>query len=384
MHEARQNSKEFDHSIARMAALIASYRKRLEATLPPSEIAAIGSISTLDSLLLTLVLELIDTPCHLVDYAASETVGLSTVIALQVPEVQAIYLVETDQSSPIPSWRLELERYRRSLGDESLASLEILGTSTELRKPLVLFKAGDRSSASIPSRLNELIELTGEGHLVALGLGSVGRCDWVKALLDQAGSQHGRRFTLLRELEGVLGGSTLGLVSPDNPGTELLLDRISKFFLSNFDYLRMVDAQCQFAIALTELSEATRRELTTGDGQSGVSPSLLVHRHQALESERDGLRAESEALRTDIDNLLGTVWSLREEVKRLEGTVWSLRTEEERQRGRLLSLEAERDETRRELADVRSRRVLRIADRVREIDRVGIIPWVTGRPRRIG
>ena len=275
-------------------------------TVPDAADAGLGPI---DALLIGLFLEFHPGRSTVIDLAAASTSGASAALCVQGGGVSSVQVVtEATIDGTLPSWRLALEGYVRHLGPGASAPLEAIEPTDRIvqkarRVALVALGGLDREEAG--HRIDEALEQVPDGPLLGLGVGRFGYCGAVSALLERAEMRPGRRAVLFRELDHVLGGG-LALLAPEGPATDSVLARISTFFASNFDFLRLVEAHCRTAVAVTQLDEPTRSLLRPATARGGIEVNRLVALY------RDACR-EREQLRANVADLLGRIWSQDQE-----------------------------------------------------------------------
>ena len=272
--------------------------------IPAPDPAAAG-LGPIDALLIGLFLQYSPGRPSVIDLAAGATSGASAALCAQTVGVSAVRVVtEATSEGALPPWRLALEGYLRQLGPGASAPLEAIEPPDRIgpkgrRVAIVALGGLDREQAG--HRIDEAMERVPEGPILALGLGRFGRCGAVSALLDRAEGRPGHRALLFRELDDVLSGG-LALLAPEGPATYSVLSRISTFFASNFDFLRLVEAHCRTAVAVTQLDEPTRALLRPATARGGIEVDRLVALYRDARRDREQLRA-------NVADLLGRIWS---------------------------------------------------------------------------
>lgn len=337
--------------------LVAAYLEALAASeeSSPARPGALG-LGALDALLVALFLERQPGTVTVVDLAAEATRGASSALCARSANVRAVRIGRGASATAWPAWRLALEQHLREPGAGPSAPIGPIGGSEGgLRVALVHLGGVDRREAD--RRLDEGIEQAGPGPLLALGLGESGRCAGLAALLARGESAGGRRAALFRELAGVVGASGVGLLAADDEATAIALERIDAFFAGNFDFLRLVEAHCRLAMAVSELDDRARGELRAADPRAGVDASLLVRKYREAGDERDRLGADSDRHRDEADRLRG-------EVDRLLHLVWVRDREGDDLRRLLDRAESERDRAEGRLRELLESGRYRIAERV--------------------
>jgi len=343
-------------SVDAAGRLVAAYLEALAASEEGVAVhrpSALG-LGPLDALLVALYLERQPERVTVIDLAAEATFGASSALCARSSNVRGVRIGRGAAATAWPSWRLALEQHLREPGAGASAPIGPIGGPGGGRR-VALLHLGEVDRREADRRIDEALEQAGSGPLVALGLGGSGRCEGLAALLARGGG--GRRAALFRELSGVVGASGLGLLAEDDEATSLTLERIDAFFAGNFDFLRLVEAHCRLAMAVSELDDRMRGELRAADPRAGVDASLLVRRYREAADDRDRLKGEGDRSRDEADRLRG-------EIDRLLHLVWVRDREGDDLRRLLDRAEADRDRAQSQLGELLGSGRYRIAERV--------------------
>jgi hypothetical protein len=244
----------------------------------------------LDAYLIHLLLERFPQPPVLIDLAAEFAGGASTILGLLHPHVQAV----------VAGWRSTAES-----SDETLTALSayhrLHGLSTNLEiRPTANLLAGTLSSQNhvvlVDARAWAVDMLAGAvmtwcdsqiaGILLLLGLGNVGTCPALEAVLRLCPSGGARRFWLARELADALAASTLGIVAPANHGGAAdALSRVGQLFASNHQFVQLLRDANHHTLEAAQLDADIMK----------THPSAWPLNHELQEWQRQSKAAREEA-----------------------------------------------------------------------------------------
>lgn len=190
----------------------------------------------------------------ILDLAAESTGGASTLLALLHPRVADVRAL----GGPLPgdrrAYRSVVEDFLQREG-KSLSALEWLPCAEpsphgEADTDTILFIHGRHATvdADVASWLNHLPNAI----VLVFGLGAIGDCAAIDALLQRFPSGSRRRLVLLRDCGEVLSASRLGMVSDrDNRSAEVALARLKQLFTGNYSFLGLLRTVMEQSIQST-------------------------------------------------------------------------------------------------------------------------------------
>jgi hypothetical protein len=267
-----------------------------------------GVLGPFDALLAHLVLDLAPGFPVLVDLAAEPTAGASAVIGLNHPHVRRVVVAaragsrEADRA--VAGLRGYALRFTPGLAPLDVIPIEDVPSNLSGQAQVVVqadARGGDASELADTLRL-WLDELP-DALVLVLGMGQVGECPMIEALLRLCSPDSGRRFRLFRELGEVLAASQLGMVARrDHPFVDEVVLRLRLLYDGNFQFLDLLKSASQAAMQATRVDDEVTRTHPLS---------------RPLRAELDALRREAEAANLALADMTEQRDQLRERVKDL-------------------------------------------------------------------
>lgn len=219
-------------------------------------------LGPLDAYLIHLLVNVHPGEPAIVDLIAEATTGASTLLGLLHPRQPHVHAFGGSVSGDRRTYRSVMEDYLRQQ-EKDLSCLQCLPHAepvAELREltDAFVFVAGDKPG--VDAEVEQWLSCLPSAIVVVFGLGPVGDCAGLDALLRRfpTGSPH--RLTLLRESGEALSASRIGIVAQrDNPAAESALRRLRQLFTSNYSILGLLRSATEQAIRAST-SDKTARE----------------------------------------------------------------------------------------------------------------------------
>jgi hypothetical protein len=268
-----------------------------------------------DALLAHLVLELAPGFPVLVDLAAESTAGASSVIGLTHPHVRRVVAVARGGSLASDRAVSALRGYVRGRTPglaplEVIAMEEMVSSLSDQAQVVILADARGGDAARLAEDVRLWLDELPDAMVLLLGLGRVGECPAIEALLRVCSGDSGRRFRLFRELGEVLAASHLGMVArDDHPHSGEILLRLQLLYDGNFHFLDLlksanlaamqaaqVDAEVMKTHPLSRPLRAEIDALRRAAQQSNEQADAANNALAVLTAERDQLRGMVEEL----------------------------------------------------------------------------------------
>jgi hypothetical protein len=212
----------------------------------------------LDAYLLHLLLDMLPYESVLLDLAMSATGAASSVLGLLHPRVQTVIAGQGPESIATEQAFDALTEYRRR--ERPAANLVIQPTSEFLAGTVLPPRTVLLADAHLlpPDDLAEVVSRWFDARtdliIVLLGLGTVGACQVLDAVLRVCPAQGARRFWLARELEGSLSPSSLGVIAhADHAAAANAVLRIQQLHTSNRHLLTLLRASNQTLLESAQL-----------------------------------------------------------------------------------------------------------------------------------
>ena len=217
---------------------------------------AVAELDPLDAYLAHLLVD-----CHpgspaVLDLTGESTAGASVLLALLHPRQPHVLAVADRQA-----YRGVLEEFLLRQG-KSLSRLQWLPRTepaTELheKSDVILFVEGSR--AAVDGEVEHWLNRLPAAVVLVFGLGAVGDCAAIDALLRRFPTGSRRRFALLRDCGETLSASRLGLVANrENEAAEIALTRLKQLFTSNYSFLGLLRSVTDQAMRSTTSDTAVR------------------------------------------------------------------------------------------------------------------------------
>jgi hypothetical protein len=257
MYSAFNSTRPHLPSVLSVFGPIEQYQSELQKR-GPFPGSAVTALEPLDAYLAHLLLTVHPGEPAILDLAAEGTTGASTLLGLlhpRQPHVRAI-------GGPLPgdrrAYRGAVEEFLQRRGKD-LSSLEWLPHAEHPHgeEEVVVFVVANKRD--IDAEVELCLNHVPSAVVVVFGLGPVGDCAALDALLKRFPTGSPRRLTLLRESGEALSASTLGMVAErDNDTAEALLRRLKQFFTSNYSLLGLLRSVAEKAIRASGSDTAVR------------------------------------------------------------------------------------------------------------------------------
>ena len=261
-----------------------------------------------DALLIHLVLDLTPGSPVLVDLAAGTTAGASSVIGLTHPQVRRVVAVTRPGSLVVDRAVSALRGFVRGRAT-GFAPLDVLPIAempaglSDRARIVILADVRGGDVAELAASLRLWLDEMPDALVLLLGLGKVGECPGIEAMLELCPGDSGRRFRLFRELGEILAASHLGiLVRDDHPHADEILLRLRLLYDGNFRFLdllrsvnqaAMQDAQVDDEVLKTHpLSRPLRTEIETlrrATQEANEKAESASHALAAMSAQREEL-----------------------------------------------------------------------------------------------
>jgi hypothetical protein len=221
--------------------------RTLEQVLPP-----------LDAFLTRLVLDFIPGLPAFVDAAAESTLGTSCLVGLNHPQVRRVTAVlGTTEGTSESLATLRIHLRSRPAGDPpfDIAArpdlVEVLARETPV---VVLADARLGAADDLIKDLGVWLDAAPDALVLILGLGRVGHCPAIDALIRHCGSDSGHRLSLMRELDEAFVASGLAVIArAGHPLLEDILHRIQTRFATNYGYVDLLKSLNQLSMRATDV-----------------------------------------------------------------------------------------------------------------------------------
>lgn len=207
----------------------------------------------LDAYLLYLLLDMLPHESVLLDLAVSATGAASSVLGLLHPRVQTVIAGQGSETTATEQAFDALTEYRRR--HRPAANLVIRSTSEFLAgaimppQTVLLADAHMLPPDDLAEAVSRWFDAQADLVIVLLGLGTVGSCPALEAVLRVCPVQGIRRFWLARELEGALSASSLGMIARDDQAdTVNAVLRIQQLHTCNHRFLTLLRASNQTSL----------------------------------------------------------------------------------------------------------------------------------------
>ncbi|HTU88639.1 MAG TPA: hypothetical protein VMF69_00945 [Gemmataceae bacterium] len=224
--------------------------------------AVAADLEPLDAYLVHLLMNVHPGEPAILDLTAEATGGASTLLGLLHPRQPRVYAA----GGPLPgdrhSYRGGVEEFLQRQG-KSFSLLHWLPhaePAAELRGETDVIVFVSRSRLDADAEVEQWLNVLPSALVLVFGLGAVGDCPTLDALVQRFPTGSPRRLALLRDSGEVLSASRLGLVTNrDNAAAEIALRRLKQLFTSNYSFLGLLRSATEQAIGATE-SDAAARE----------------------------------------------------------------------------------------------------------------------------
>ena len=222
---------------------------------------AVAALEAMDAYLAHLLIQVHPGEPVLVDWAAEATAGASTLVGLLHPRRPRVHAA----GGPLPgdrrSYRGIVETFLQRQGkDLSLLQwLPGVEPAAELRgeTDAIVFVVASRPN--VDAEVEQWLNVLPSAIVLVFGLGAVGDCPALDALVGRFPTGSPRRLALLRDGGEVLSASRLGMVAGrDNAAAEIALRRLKQHFTSNYTFLALLRSVTEQAIHASASDSAAR------------------------------------------------------------------------------------------------------------------------------
>ncbi len=222
---------------------------------------AVAALEPLDAYLAHLLVSLHPGEPVLIDWAAEATAGASTLIGLLHPRRPFVRAVCGPALDSRRSYRGVVEAFLQRQGKD-LSLLQWLpnvepAAELEGESDVVIFVAASRPN--VDAEIEQWLNLLPSAIVLVFGLGAVGDCAALDALVGRFPTGSPRRLTLLRDSGEVLSASRLGVAAGrDNVAAQTALRRLKQQFTGNYSFLALLRSVTEQAIHATASDPAAR------------------------------------------------------------------------------------------------------------------------------
>jgi hypothetical protein len=220
-----------------------------------------AALGPLDAYLVHLLMTAHSGEPAILDLAAEETAGASTLLSLLHPRQPHVRAV----SGPLPgdrrAYRAVVEDFlQRQVKDlSSLQWLPHAEPTADLLAETDAFIFVSGNTPTVAADVERWLNLLPSAIVLVFGLGPVGDCAALDALLQRFPTGSSRRLMLLRESGEALSASKLGMVAErDNAAAEAALQRLKQWFTSNYSFLGLLRSASERAIRSSGSDTAVR------------------------------------------------------------------------------------------------------------------------------
>jgi hypothetical protein len=303
---------------------IEQYRADLEKR-GPFRASAAAALEPLDAYLTHLFVSGHPGEPVFIDLTAEATAGASTLLALSHPRVSRVLAA----GGPLPGDR---RAYRGAVEDflhrqgKTLSCLEWLPRAEPTPEldgmtDAILFL--DAGQPALDAEVERWLNCMPAAIVLVFGLGAVGDCAAIDALLQRFPSASRRRFALLRDCGEVLSASRLGMVAErNNSSADVALARLRHWFTGNYSFLGLLRSATEQAIRSASIdgevlknhglfgewnNEINRLKWTAQQTRdiAAAREAELLGRQRALEEELFTLAEELFTLRRSLSYRIG-------------------------------------------------------------------------------
>jgi hypothetical protein len=216
---------------------------------------AAAIIEPLDAYLAHLLVNVYPGEPVLLDLAAEATAGASTLLGLLHPRQPRVYAV----AGPLPgdrrAYRGMVEEFVQRQGKEltPLHWLSRAESAADLHGETDVFIFVAASEPDVDAKAEQWLNFLPSAIVLVFGLGAVGDCAVLDALVHRFPTGSPRRLTLLRESGEVLSASRLGIVAEhSNAAAELTLRRFQQLFTGNYSFLGLLRSVTEQALGASQ------------------------------------------------------------------------------------------------------------------------------------
>ncbi len=288
------------------------------------------ALGPLDAFLIHRLLDLAPEDPILIDAAIARTEGAGALIGLHHPRTVGVWAVADPESLPNHQG-LSALREHLDHRDPGRVSLKVI-VDSELPEKLAVGRGAvilvdARTAVARSDALARWLGARPDSLVLVLGLGRVGKCPAIPALLSFCAPGSGRQFLVLRDLHETLAVSRLGLVTRcDHPGIDDMLERLAQSYSGNYRYLDLLREVNEAALREANIDAETLRSSWTFGPLSAEIEELKQKVREADERAAAATRALHEAttitgrlarLRRRLSpTAVGGAWRLAKRVRR--------------------------------------------------------------------
>jgi hypothetical protein len=248
-------------SVLSVSQPLEQYRAELSKRIPRGG-DAVAALEPLDAYLIHLFLDSHPGEPIFLDLASESTAGTSVLLGLLHPRQPRVLAA----CGPLPgdrrAYRGVVEDFLQRQG-KPLSRLQWLSGSEpppELSGESDVLVLVEESRPAVDREVEHWLNVLPSAVVLIFGLGAVGDCAAIDALLQRFPSGSPRRFALLRDCGEALSASRLGLAADrDNASAEMALRRLKQLFAGNYSFLGLLRSVTEQAIRSTT-SDAVVRE----------------------------------------------------------------------------------------------------------------------------
>jgi hypothetical protein len=272
----------------------------------------------LDAFLIHLILDLLPDVPVLIDLAVECTGGASSVLGLLHPRVQAVVAGPSSVTADADQVFRALDEYQRRYCPAANLAVRptsaFLATASLPPRAVILADARRMEAHVLADAVSAWCDAQPDVLVLVLGLGTVGACPALEAVLRVCSVHSGRRFWLTRELEGSLSASNLAVIAPQShPDADEILFRIQQLYTSNHQFLHLLCVANQVAMESAQVdgevmeshpsAHAIKNELHEWRRNANAAQEQ-VRQHQEKLGDTHQRLAEAQANETELRRAL--------------------------------------------------------------------------------
>jgi hypothetical protein len=255
------------------------------------------ALNPVDAFLVHRLLEMVPGHPVLIDAALARTGGASTLIGMHHPRVRRVWAVADPESLPSQRALAMLRDYIAARGSE-LAALTIIERAEfadSLANQLgavILTDARAGGAAMLAEEVGHWLDKRPDALVLVLGLGHVGDCPAITALLSLCSPGSAKQLRLLREVNEVLIASRLAIVARrGHPYIAGALVRLEQLYTGNYRYLDLLWSTNHAALREANLDADILRNHRTFGAISEEIEGLKRALHEANERAAAAIQA---------------------------------------------------------------------------------------------
>jgi GT2 family glycosyltransferase len=328
---------ERDAKFASMATLFSAYQPierytKLLGRFYGDELAPAVSLNALDAYLMRQIVTYQPTASTIVDFAADATLGASTLVWTEHPQVRQIIAPRlTQEYVPQLDWRALIPRAIEELAvtkppiilpDEVIdrpGGWEGVRAALPPLSPVVFVLAETEAQTStLAQRLAALFEQQHDALVMLVPLGALGESTILEAALAFSTVGGTYRLTALREVAPFFAASQLGMIyRRDNTLLPTILERLHALYEGNFQFLALAEAVTASALREEELIATGREEVARIRTRLGELEGVLPLKDRHIADLETSLRQVTDNKDHHIANLEARLEASQHERQRL-------------------------------------------------------------------